>query len=171
MLTKEQRLFVLDLIYEKRENLFGKFNARRSADDIDKEWRSLWDACVEANMPFAKVNRGPKYLRNNVWQYIRRTTLVTQLHFLWMKMQSVQEKIDGNRRTGAAGGREAQLSEVDVRVLDILGRDNATVTGICDDHEGEMVPCGVSFSFFDARHSAGGGGFLHQQRKYFHAEW
>lgn len=40
MLTKEQRLFVLDLIYAKKDNLFGKFGARRSADDIDKDRKS-----------------------------------------------------------------------------------------------------------------------------------
>ena len=33
----------------------------------------------------------------------------------------------------------AQLDEVEQRVLDIVGRDDSTVTGICDDREGEMV--------------------------------
>ena len=91
-------------------------------------------------MPFVKANREPKYLRNTVWQYLRRTSLVTQQYFLLTNMQFVQEKVDENRKTGVAGGREEQLSEVDERVLDILGRDNPTIIGICDDHEGEMVP-------------------------------
>ena len=106
MLTKEQRLF--DLIYKKKDDLFGKFSARRSADDIDKDWQSLWDECVRTNMPFVTVNRGPRYLRDNVWQYIRRKSMVTQQYFLLTKMRSVQEKLDENRKTGAAGGREAQ---------------------------------------------------------------
>jgi hypothetical protein len=52
----------------------------------------------------------------------------------------LQKKVDGNKRTGAAG---EQMTEADNLILDIVGRHSPLVKGIAADNEGEEMPLPV----------------------------
>ncbi|KAJ3662281.1 hypothetical protein Zmor_006636 [Zophobas morio] len=57
------------------------------------------------------------------WTYVRDTT--------WPNLRKrALEKKDKIKKTGTGGGKESRLTEVDNKVLDILGKDSASVCGI-----------------------------------------
>ena len=42
----------------------------------------------------------------------------------------MQEKKDNSKQTGAAGGKQAIISEVDTKILEIVGTESAAVIGL-----------------------------------------
>lgn len=150
-MTDQQRLYVLGLIEENKDELLSKLNVRKSATELDQLWSSLWDACVRAGLPFAHEGRGPSHLRDQVWQTLKRSTLVFSLKIIYLIIiilvcnpAQFQRKVDAvKKQTGKNGPFEQKssdlLSSVDVKVLQILGEESPSVYGIATDNYRENV--------------------------------
>jgi hypothetical protein len=74
--TEAQKLLLLRKMKERKDDLFGKFTATRTAETMAKAWEDLWQFCRESGFAFATGVRAAPYLRTVVWQNIRRATMV-----------------------------------------------------------------------------------------------
>lgn len=99
------KIQVLQLIRDHRTTIFGKFSNSLASKDKHKVWEKITtEAKILGLLPESK---DAKYVRDVYWQNIRRRTV---------------KKLDEQRKTGAAGGKELMFDDVDNLVIDIIGR-------------------------------------------------
>uniref|UniRef100_A0A915L8W4 Regulatory protein zeste n=1 Tax=Romanomermis culicivorax TaxID=13658 RepID=A0A915L8W4_ROMCU len=106
--TIEQKLLILQQIYDRKNILFAKFDEKVTADDQQKNWQHVKDFIDSLGVTM--VNKQWDYVRDAWWQNIKRVTIL---------------KIDKFRKMGAEGGVEAKLTELDNAILDLIGKDSA----------------------------------------------
>jgi hypothetical protein len=120
MKNEQEKLFLLDLIYENKERLFGKFTASLTAKDKELVWSKLHDKCVA--MGFTLV---PVSCEMPSWRYLRDTVWASNL-----KRRTLEKRDKKLKQTGSSGGKEMIYSSIEQRVLDILGENGALVEGL-----------------------------------------
>jgi hypothetical protein len=86
----------LQRVSVEKDRLFGKFSSTLTAEDKDKIWKSIRDACVQDGA-LMWANKTAEDLRKNTWGYMKSTALA---------------KIDGRKTTGGKGGKNCILNEV-----------------------------------------------------------
>uniref|UniRef100_A0A915IGS9 Uncharacterized protein n=1 Tax=Romanomermis culicivorax TaxID=13658 RepID=A0A915IGS9_ROMCU len=97
-------------IYDAKNILFAKFDEKVTADDKQKNWQHVKDFIDSLGVTM--VNKQWDYAW---WPNIKQATIL---------------KIDKFRKTGAEGGVEAKLTELNNAVLDIIGKDSAVINGL-----------------------------------------
>jgi hypothetical protein len=120
MKNEQEKLFLLDLIYENKERLFGKFTASLTAKNKEGLWSKLHDQCVAMGFTLVPVNCGLP-----PWRYLRDTIWASN-----MKRRTLEKRDKKLKQTGSSGGKEMIYSSVEQRVLDILGENGALVEGL-----------------------------------------
>lgn len=95
---------LLEIIREQRSTIFGAF----SSTITNKQKQECWEKIAKEAIALGLIpaSKNAKYVRDTYWQNIRRKTI---------------KKIDDSRRTGAAGGEEMVLDDIDNMVIDIVG--------------------------------------------------
>lgn len=101
----QSKLRILELIRDNRRTLFGAFSADLTKIDKSEAWEEILDEATKLGLIAA--NKDINYIRDVYWQNLRKRTM---------------KKIDDSKVTGAAGGKEAQLDDIDHLVMDIIGR-------------------------------------------------
>uniref|UniRef100_A0A915IA99 Regulatory protein zeste n=1 Tax=Romanomermis culicivorax TaxID=13658 RepID=A0A915IA99_ROMCU len=111
--TIEQKLLILQQIYDRKNILFAKFDEKVTADNKQKNWQHVKDFIDSLGVTM--INKQWDYVCDAWWPNIKRATIL---------------KIDKFRKTSAEGGVEAKLMELDNAVLDIIGKDSAVINGL-----------------------------------------
>lgn len=101
----KSKIRVLEMIRNQRETLFGAFSPQLTKVDKNEAWDNIAEEAAKLGL-IPTENKSPTYIRDTFWQNVRKRTL---------------KKIDDYRATGAAGGSDAKLDEIDHIVLDIIG--------------------------------------------------
>ncbi|KAI6208047.1 hypothetical protein M3Y96_00073300 [Aphelenchoides besseyi] len=99
----------LDAIFERKDLLFGRFSAKLTTVEKNEHWEQVRSQLVSHG--FSKVPT-TESLRGVHWQNLQRRA---------------KEKRDKNKRTGNGG---VKMTDIDNRVLDILGRESPVVIGL-----------------------------------------
>lgn len=108
MTDKEQsRLRILEMILNQQKTLFGAFSPTLTKVDKVHAWDEITDEGVKLGLIPSSKQSSPSYMRDIFWQNVRKRTL---------------KKIDDHRATGAAGGKDAKLDDIDKLVLQIIGK-------------------------------------------------
>jgi hypothetical protein len=120
MKNEQEKLFLLDLIYENKDRLFGKFSASLTAKDKEELWTKLHERCVAMGFTLVPANCGLP-----PWRYLRDTVWASN-----MKRRTLEKRDKKLKKTGSSGGKEMAYSDIEHRVLDILGEKGALVEGL-----------------------------------------
>ncbi|KAI5729821.1 hypothetical protein M8J76_006959 [Diaphorina citri] len=109
---KRSQVVCAGKILTKKEVLFGKFSDRITKQDKVNAWKEVFENVQCLN---AFPGKDYTYLRDVFYQNLRKTTMA---------------KMDNTRKTGAAGGKDVRLNDVDKKVLEILGSDSPAIIGL-----------------------------------------
>lgn len=101
----KSKLRVLELIREKKNVLFGSLSPIITNVDKDEAWREITGFAIDHGL--IPSNKESKYIRDIYWQNARKRTM---------------KKIDESKKTGAKGGPNVKLDDLDQIVLDIIGK-------------------------------------------------
>lgn len=120
VLTNDEKLALLRLINENKEELFGSWSSKLSKEKKTKCWQKFINVCV-SEYGFSPVDegKGVKYLRDTVWHNIKRATM---------------KKVTQNSQTGSEA---VSYSQIDSLVLEIVGEESATIQGIPNQFEAD----------------------------------
>lgn len=123
-----EKLIFLRLIKQHRHKLVGRFSSGVSDADKKDTWVSIIEICRNQH-GFALIPEGKdwKYVRDHSWLNIRNYST---------------QKIDSQKKTGAAGGKARLMTAVDDMVLDIIGKESPIMYGIGNNLE---TACGKHF--------------------------
>lgn len=107
VLTSEDNLKIklLKLIRDERTTLFSAFSPTITNKKKQETWEKIAKAAAAEGL--VPAHKNGKYIRDVYWQNIRRRTI---------------KKIDNSHTTGAAGGTDMALDELDNLVMDIIGK-------------------------------------------------
>lgn len=103
----KSKLRVLEMIRQNRDTLFGAFSADLTKIDKHEAWEQIADEAK--NLGLIASNKDVHYVRDTFWQNLRKRTM---------------KKIDDHKVTGASGGADAKLDDIDEIVLDIIGKES-----------------------------------------------
>ncbi len=112
--SPQQKLFILERIEKQKEILFGAFSEIITLELKNRTWKQIFDECLAIGIPFP-CGKGFAHLRDSFWPQIR--------------IRAVGKK-DQQRKTGAGGGLDVQLDELENKVLDIIGRESSAIVGL-----------------------------------------
>ncbi len=115
-----ENLEILNQILENKHLLFGSFDSvAESGENITKELKNVkWKEILVFGQSQGftwLLGKDYTYLRDQWWSNLKQNTL---------------RKMDRKQPTGEGGGKEILLTEVEERVLDIIGAESATVHGL-----------------------------------------
>lgn len=102
--SDNSKIKLLELIRENRTVIFGAFSSSCTKAQKNQLWNDITTKAISLGL--IPAHRDAKYVREVYWQNIRRRTV---------------QKLDKSRATGAAGGSENILDDVDNMVIDIIG--------------------------------------------------
>ncbi len=108
MLTKENKLYLAQLVNERKDILFPPLNMKLT----NQVKVSSWEEIRTALMARGAVIKDAKYLRDREWSNLSR---------------QVAERYRNSLKTGQSG---SSLSQLDNLVLDIEGRDSVKVRAL-----------------------------------------
>lgn len=112
MVSKENKLYILNEIEKHKHILFGSFSEKLCKKDKSEAWKNIF----EIGKSFGLFGQKEwVYLRDVFWPNIRKSTM---------------GKIDNARKTGTGGGKDYKLNEIDNKVLDIIGKESPAVTSL-----------------------------------------
>lgn len=114
-MKENEKLFFLKLIKQHKKVLFEKLSNDVTAAKKKETWISIIEACRSNGFEIVPENKDWSYVRDHTWPNIKNYSM---------------QKIDGNKKTGAAGGRSQKLKPIDELVLDIIGKESPIVAGI-----------------------------------------
>ncbi len=114
-MTESQKVFLLNLIRERKEDLFAAFSSTVTASQKAEKWSCIIDRCRDEHGFDPSNGRGWQYLRDSTWPNIKNYAVA---------------KRDKFRRSGAEGGESARFSDVDIVVFDIIGKDTPVLDGL-----------------------------------------
>ncbi|KAL1493553.1 hypothetical protein ABEB36_009257 [Hypothenemus hampei] len=100
-------------IFENKAILFGKFSDTLTRSEKRNKWEEIRNYAVATGL--VTNDKDYVYVRNITWGNLRKKTLT---------------KTDNSKQTGAGGGKEFIRTEIDVLVLDILGKDSPIIKGL-----------------------------------------
>ncbi|KAJ3654354.1 hypothetical protein Zmor_013547 [Zophobas morio] len=92
---------------------FGAFSPSLIKETKQEQWKNIYTTAL--SLQLVPAGKDWTYVRDTTWPNLRKRAL---------------EKKDKIKKTGTGGGKESRLTEVDNKVLDILGKDSASVCGI-----------------------------------------
>ena len=99
---EDNRLFLLELILEKKDTLFGRTSPHSAGPVTDlakaEAWESIYLQCMSRGVSCVPPSKDWRYLRDTVWQNLRKSAL--------------KRRETGNGRAPSA---------VDLKVFEILG--------------------------------------------------
>uniref|UniRef100_A0A915JIA0 Uncharacterized protein n=1 Tax=Romanomermis culicivorax TaxID=13658 RepID=A0A915JIA0_ROMCU len=109
----EIKLMSLFKIEEEKNNIFGKFSHTLSKNDRAAAWRRVFEYGKSIGCAFA-TDAMYGYVSDMVWPNIRNTAVA---------------KWDKHRKTGE-GNDDYWLSDIDLKVLNIIGPKSAAIVGL-----------------------------------------
>lgn len=118
----DTKLAFLEAVKERKEILFGKFS--NEIENVLK--RQAWEELLEKakSLNIVAGHRDWTFVRDSVFGVWKTRTL---------------EKRDNAGRTGTAGGRKYVLNEIDHAILDIIGNESPSVSGLRCGEVGDNV--------------------------------
>lgn len=111
------KLLIVKKIGECKESLFASFSATITKETKAAKWQEIVDYATSVG-----------FENNGNWQYFRDTTWNN-----WKK--AAVTNWDKANHTGAGGGEELELTELDEAILDVIGRESASLIGIAGARE------------------------------------
>ncbi|KAI5723864.1 hypothetical protein M8J76_011996 [Diaphorina citri] len=112
MASIREKILVLEKIEEAKHILFGKFNPTLTRQTKQDKWKEVFGKCQMLGL---FLDKEFTYLRDVFFPNLKKTTMA---------------KIDRSRSTGTGGGKDAKLTEIDNKILDIIGRETPGVVGL-----------------------------------------
>ena len=109
----ESKLRTLNLIFEKKDELFGRFTSTFTHQDKNNAWKHVFSS-IQA-IGISNIGKDWKSFRDVTWRNWRRRTL---------------EKRDNRNQSGAPGGRKNKLDESDELILQIIVQKSQVVAGL-----------------------------------------
>ncbi|XP_063219058.1 uncharacterized protein LOC134529167 [Bacillus rossius redtenbacheri] len=128
------KIILLNKIKDSRDILFGAFSDKLTKQNKMSAWQEIRD--FAASLGVISENKDWTYVRDVVWQNLKKSTM---------------GKVDNSKKTGASGGIDVKLTDVDNIVLDIVGRDSPVVCSLdvpetwAIEQESREVPVNSSF--------------------------
>lgn len=118
------KVMIVKKINENKQLLFGALSNSVTDEAKRAKWNEILDYATSIGF---QINGDWEYLRNTIWASNWKRRAI--------------EKWDQKRKTGAGGGDEVQLTELDEAVMDVVGRESASAIGIRGATESmEVVP-------------------------------
>lgn len=124
-MSHEQKLIFLNYLKESKDILFSQYSTSITKETKLKCWKDVNEKCLSIGYVLPP-SKDWSYWRDTVWPNLRNATI---------------RKRDLKRKTGASGGKENTLNEIDLAVLDIIGKDSDVVDGL---NVKETWECGSS---------------------------
>jgi len=133
------RMAVLAVIEAKKQELFGNFKGDMSGVEIKRDaWNAVRDKAYEVKL--ITDDRDYTFVRKSLWGSWKDATMVSfildfscfcscvvEVDVLCVYLQN---KVDNAKQTGTAGGKSCVLTEVDNKILDIIGRTSPVIVGL-----------------------------------------
>lgn len=132
-IAKKQKLMIVRKIGENKDILFGSYSATITKELKTQKWKEIVEYATSIG-----------FKNNGDWEYFRKTTWGQN----W-KRRAV-EKWEEMNKTGAGGGEEIELTEVDEAILDVIGRESAAIVGISGARESLEEPTDESIIAVDS---------------------
>ncbi|XP_063235645.1 uncharacterized protein LOC134538339 [Bacillus rossius redtenbacheri] len=107
------KILILQEIRDKKETLFGPFSCTLTKEMKTSCWKEIHTQC--GSLGLVAADKEWTYTRDVLWQNLKKSTM---------------KKVDNRKKTGAAGGPDCKYAEVDILVLDIIGKDSPVIQSL-----------------------------------------